>query len=131
MKIVHVILWTSRLAGLGATILGLLRWLNWFSLLPLHIVFGFLVAFTLLVLSIILLFTKSMRLPGMLGMLFALVVPVLGTTQSTLLIGDIHWLIQVIHLLIGISAVATTQILGRRYELLKQVPAGIKELAQN
>lgn len=40
MESVRVILWTSRLVGLGATIPGLLHWLDWFSLIAFHIVFG-------------------------------------------------------------------------------------------
>jgi hypothetical protein len=131
VNVVRIILWISRLAGLGATILGLSHWLGWFSLIAFHMVFGLLVAFTLFVLSGIMIFTKRMKLPGILGMLFACLLPVFGIIQSTLLIGDVHWLIQVIHLLVGIIAVAITQILGRRYELFKQATAKARAVAQN
>jgi hypothetical protein len=131
MNIVRFILWISRLAGLGATILGLLHWLDWFSLIALHRLFGFLVALTLLILSIVVTFTKRMKLPGILGITLALVIPVLGTIQTTLLIGNLHWLIQATHLLIGVVAVATTQMLGRRYEQFKQAAAKGREFAQD
>jgi flagellar motor component MotA len=72
-----------------------------------------------------------MKLPGILGMILALIIPVLGNVQATLLIGNFHWLIQATHLLIGVVAVATTQMLGKRYEQFKQATAKVREFAQN
>lgn len=62
-------------------------------------------------------------------MLFAFMIPVFEIMQSTLLIGHVHWLIQVMHLLIGIVAVAATQIPGRHYELLKQATVNVRAAA--
>jgi hypothetical protein len=34
--------------------------------------------------------------------------------------GSMHWLIQTLHLLVGVGALALTEIMGRRYHTAKQ-----------
>ena len=62
-----------------------------------------------------------MRLLGAVGIVYALIVPVFGLTQATLLIGSMHWLIQTAHLLVGLGALALLGIIGTRYLRLKRV----------
>jgi hypothetical protein len=64
-----------------------------------------------------------MRLLGAIGIVYALIVPVFGVTQTALLVGSLHWLIQTAHLLVGLGALALAGILGTRYLRLKQVTA--------
>jgi hypothetical protein len=45
--------------------------------------------------------------------LWALVVPILGLNQTELLTGSAHWVIQVVHLLVGIIAVGLAERLAR------------------
>ena len=45
--------------------------------------------------------------------LWALVVPILGLNQTELLTGSFHWVIQVVHLLVGIIAVGLAERLAR------------------
>ena len=40
---------------------------------------------------------------------WGLLVPVVGLTQTSLLTGSLHWLIQVIHLLLGIGLIALAE----------------------
>jgi hypothetical protein len=49
-----------------------------------------------------------------LAALWGFVVPILGLTQTRLLPGAAHWVIQVLHLLVGITAIALAQILARQ-----------------
>jgi hypothetical protein len=46
--------------------------------------------------------------------LWGLLVVVLGLTQGRLLTGDVHWVIQVLHLLVGLGAIGQAEGLGRR-----------------
>ena len=46
--------------------------------------------------------------------------PEFGLTQSTLLIGSMHWLIQTAHLLVGLGALALIAGISTRYLRLKQ-----------
>ncbi len=48
------------------------------------------------------------------AILWGLLVPVLGLTQTRLLVGDLHWVIQVLHLVVGISAIGQAEALGQR-----------------
>ncbi len=41
-------------------------------------------------------------------------VPALGATQTSILPGPEHWVIQVLHLLVGLTAIALAEVLGRR-----------------
>ena len=111
----------AGVAGLGALTLGLLFWVAGMNFISIHMLFGLVVAFSLLILGIVGVFTRGMRLMGALGIVYALLVPAFGVTQATLLVGNLHWLIQTAHLLVGLGALAFIGVLSRRYLSLKQV----------
>ncbi|MGI9057935.1 MAG: hypothetical protein ACR2H5_05110 [Ktedonobacteraceae bacterium] len=110
----------AGVAGLGALTLGLLFWIANIDLLNIHMLLGLIVALTLLVMSIIAVSTRGMRIWGIVGIVYAVIVPIFGLRQATLLIGDLHWLIQVLHILVGIGAIVLTGMMGTRYLALKQ-----------
>src|SRR5215468_7800290 len=111
----------AGVAGLGALTLGLLFWVASMNFISIHMLFGLVVALSLLILGIVGVFTRGMRLLGALGIVYALLVPAFGVTQATLLVGNLHWLIQTAHLLVGLGALALIGVLSRRYLSLKQV----------
>ena len=113
------------LAGLGALTLGLLFWIAQVNAINVHMLLGLTVALALLILSIVAVFTKGMRLLGAVGIVYALVVPVFGLTEATLLVGSMHWLIQTAHLLVGLGALALIGVIGTRYVRLKRVSARV------
>ena len=121
--IVRIIQWIGGIAGLGALTLGLLFWIAQIDLRNVHMLFGLIVALSLLVLGIVGVFTRGMRILGVVAIVYALIVPVFGLTQATLLVGSLHWLIQTAHLLVGLGALALIGILGTRYIRLKQETA--------
>jgi hypothetical protein len=123
MIAVRLMQWIGGLAGLGALTLGLLFWIAQVNVINVHMLLGLTVALALLILSIVAVFTRGMRLLGAVGIVYALVVPVFGLTQATLLIGSMHWLIQTAHLLVGLGALALLGIIGTRYLRLKQTSA--------
>ena len=121
MIIVRIIRGIAGVAGLGALTLGLLDWIANVSFISIHIVFGLTVALSLLILGIVGVFTKGMRLLGAVGIVYALILPVFGLTQTTLLVDSLHWLIQAAHLLVGLGALALAGITSTRYLRLKSV----------
>jgi hypothetical protein len=120
VRIIRVI---AGIAGLGALTLGLLFWIVNMNFIGLHMLFGLIVALSLLILGMVGVFTRGMRLLGAIGIVYALFVPVFGVTQATLLVGSLHWLIQTAHLLVGLGALALIGVLSIRYLRLKQATA--------
>jgi len=97
-------------------LLGLLFWIANIDFISIHILFGLAVAIALLALSIVMVFTRGTRVLGVIGIVYALILPVFGLRQATLLVGNIHWLIQAVHLLVGIGALALIQVMSTRFE---------------
>jgi len=112
---VRIVQWITGIVGLGALVLGLMFWIAHIDLISLHRLLGFIVAIGLLVMSLIAVSTRGMRVLGLVGVVYAFILPVFGLTQQTLLVGDLHWLIQTIHMLLGIGALALAGIMGTRY----------------
>jgi hypothetical protein len=104
-----------RLAGLIAIVLGLLFWTgNALPLIPIHMLVGIIVVLALWTLAI-LAFRAGVN-PGLvaLAIVWGLIVLILGMTQNGLLPGSWHWVIQVLHLLLGLGAIGQGEGLARR-----------------
>ncbi len=126
MGTLRTVQWISRIAGiigLLALILGLLFWIAHIDLISIHRVFGFLVALGLLALGIVFVSTRGLRVLGIVGIVYAFILPAFGLTQMFILVGSLHWLIQAAHLLVGIGALALLGIMGARYTRLKMAGA--------
>ena len=105
-----------RLGGALAVILGILFWSgNALNLIPIHMLLGLLVVLSLWIVGIGQAFSSGGSWPLAGGaLLLGLLVIVVGMTQSSLLVGPFHWVIQVVHLLLGILAVGVGQIAAAR-----------------
>lgn len=108
------------ITGLCALVLGLFIWIANIDLTDIHMLFGLLVTLGLLVMSIIALTAPRLRIWGMVGIVYAIILLIFGEAQSNMLAGNLHWLIQALHTLIGIGAIALTGFLGARYRALKR-----------
>lgn len=124
MRSISILEWTIRIAGLGALLLGLLIWIIQLDAINIHMLFGLIVALALLITSLLAVFARGMRVWGIVGIVYALVLPVFGLNQMYLLIGDLHWLIQAAHMLVGIGALALAGMMTLRYRRVKQANAG-------
>lgn len=82
--------------------------------------FGLLVTLGLLVMSIIALTARGLRMWGIVGIVYAIIVLIFGVSQVNILVGNLHWLIQTLHTLVGIGAIVLTGLLGARYMTLKR-----------
>ncbi len=116
MKLATTILQTLvRTLGPIQIGLGVLFWTyNALNLIPLHMLVGLLVVFGLWGLAGLGL--RAGVHPGMASAAFAwgLLVIVLGVTQTQILPGEFHWIVQVVHLGFGLAALALAEVLGRR-----------------
>ena len=120
MLFVGIVRWIGRIAGLGALTLGLLFWIANIDFIGIHMLLGITVAFSLLLLGLVVLSKKGMRLLGAVGVIYALLVPVFGLTQDRILVTSAHWMIQAAHLLVGIGALALIGIMSTRYQRHKR-----------
>lgn len=107
--------WLVRVTGLIQIVLGLLFWTgNQLTLVPVHILVGVILVLSLWTLAFAA--ARSGVEPGLVvvASLWGLLVVALGLTQSQILTGGAHWLIQVLHLLVGVAAIAQGEALGAR-----------------
>lgn len=112
---VFTLAWLIRALAVVQLTLGLLFWSgNAFQLVQLHMLSG-----VLLVLAVWAQAVLASRAgagfaaPGI-AIGWGLMVVALGITQDSLLPGDLHWLIKVLHLAVGVAAVAMAETLARR-----------------
>ena len=125
--------WIAHVPGIGTQLQG---WMNWIAnstgFIFTHMLLGITFALLLLALSLIELLTGRMRLLGASGILYTLILTVLGFTQTGLLVGPMHWLIQTAHVVIGFGALVLVQVISvrdarlRRSEALVPVPRAVR-----
>jgi hypothetical protein len=106
--------------GLGVImiVLGLLFWTgNALTFITLHMLLGLALVLTLWALAGLGL--RAGVHPGLMlvAVAWGLIVPVLGMTQDQLLVGPLHGVIQVVHLLVGVTAIGLGESLARRTRL--------------
>jgi hypothetical protein len=105
----------TRLTGLIQIVLGVLFWTGHVvGLIPVHILSGTVLVLSLWTLAI--LAARAGVQPGLvaLSLIWGLITIILGLTQSQLLVGPAHWIIQVIHLLVGLGAIGLAEGLAAR-----------------
>ena len=128
MRAVHIISWIARVALMVTLVLGLLFWIAQMSLISLHILFGLIGVVSLLVLGMVAVFTRGLRLLGLGSIVYALILFAFGMSQDRILEGNLYWLSQTAHLLVGIGAMALALVIDKRYRYLKLAgPEGKRE----
>jgi FtsH-binding integral membrane protein len=113
-----------RITGVLALILGLLIWTeNAGNLIMIHMLIGLVLVVSLLVLAAL---STQAGVPIGLAAgvaVLALIALWLGMTQSSLLPGSSHWVIQILHLLVGMAAVGSGEAIGGRLRRMRLRPA--------
>jgi hypothetical protein len=123
MRLATAAQWTVRGSGVVLIVLGAVIWTgHGDQLVDVHMTFGILLVLGLWTLAFL---GARAGLPvGLVVVAFAwgLIAPALGLTQANILNNGWHWVIQVIHLLIGLGAIGIAEQLGRRIRMA--APAG-------
>lgn len=106
-----------RIAALLALILGIIFWTSDTRgvLVPIHMLLGIIVTLTLLILGGVMTTVKGGLGLGIGAIVLGLLVVIVGLTQTQLIPGSLHWIIQVIHLLIGLTAIGMGEMVAGRY----------------
>lgn len=106
-----------RVFGTLALILGLLFWAGiGLNFIAVHMLLGLLVVLLLWIVGVGQAFSKNGSWVLAIGALaLGALVIFFGLRQSALLVGPLHWVIQVIHLLLGVFAVGIGQLSVGRY----------------
>ena len=100
-----ITMWIVRIAGITQIVLGTLFWTGRaFTYIPLHMMIGFVVVLGLWTLAILALFARARWTLVAFALLWGIALPAFGMTHATILIGPGHWVIRVIHLLMGLMA---------------------------
>jgi hypothetical protein len=95
-------------------VLGILFWTgNVDGLIPVHMLLGIALVLALWILAAIAATAGVNRGLVALALVWGPITPALGLTQTRLLPFDGHWIIQVLHLLVGLTAIALAQMLAR------------------
>jgi hypothetical protein len=117
--------WVVRITGVLLLILGLLIWTGDVppSVIPVHILLG-----VLMVLALWLLAATASQQGVPMGLvtgvaLLGLITLIVGFTQRILMPGSFHWVIQVLHLVLGMAAVAGGEMIGGTLRRLRTAPA--------
>lgn len=119
MIAVRILSWIARLSGLGALVLGLLFWFARIDWIDAHVLFGTLVTLSLLALSVVIISIRGGWLLGTAGIIYAILVPIIGEMQVRWYVDGAAWLVPTIHMLIGIGAVGLAQAMSTRYTRLR------------
>jgi hypothetical protein len=121
-------IWIVRVAGTLQLLLGALFWTGYgYSFLPLHLVSGVVIVLTLWTVAVLALVTRTHRGLALFGILWGLALPAFGMVQAGVLTGPLHWIIRVVHLLMGLAAMAVAGTLGQA--MLGAVPRRAGESA--
>jgi len=96
-----------RVLGLASIVLGALLWAEHTQLLSAHIGIGFLVSIAVFILSVVAL-TKKAVVPGILGVIFSFLLPVIGFLQLPLTFHSLR-LIQVLHIMLALCIIGLAE----------------------
>jgi len=112
---VKIARFTIRIAGSLQLILGVLIWIGLLNtLLFVHILIGVILVISLWVLAGLAVRASVPRRWVNLLITWGVVMLLLGLTQALLLTGSAHWIIQVLHLLVGMTGIGLAEMTARQ-----------------
>ena len=108
-----------RVCGVVQIVLGLLFWFGVArGLVNLHMLVGIVLVLSVWSLCVLAAINRVPPVLPAVGFLLGLLVVWLGLNQTSLLPGGAHWVIQVLHLLVGVSAIGFSEMLAGRIKAI-------------
>ncbi len=109
-----------RFTGVILILLGILFWTgSALTLIPVHMLLGLVLVLSLWTLAVLAARAGAPLGLVLLAAVWGLIVLILGVTQEQLLPGSAHWVIQALHLLIGLGAIGQSE---RLAAMIKAMP---------
>lgn len=109
-----VLTWIVRVAGVVQILLGLSIWIGpGLPYTSLHIQTGVLIVVGLWILAVLALIVRGRPALAGFAILWGLALPAFGMVQSEILVGEWHWIVRVLHLLMGLIALGTADALAK------------------
>ena len=106
--------WTVRITGAAQVLLGLAFWSGHaLTLVRLHRAVGTLFVLALIVLAVVAITARARPGLAVVAIAWAILVPAFGMAQMRLVPGSAHWVIRLVHLLIGLAAMGFADRLAR------------------
>src|SRR5215469_10232696 len=110
-----VLRWWVRGAGIVKLALGLVIWTgNADGLISIHMLLGITLVLALWALAVLGVAARVNPAQVALAFVWGAITPVLGVAQESLLPGSTHWVIQVVHLLVGLGVIGQGEGLAQR-----------------
>lgn len=119
-----IVRWIVRITFLIQLVLGIMIWTgNFDNLIGIHTLDGLIFVVALIVMGVLAAVARVQ--PALVAglIVWAVVVVALGLTQERLLPGPSHWVIQVVHLLVGMAAIALGEMVARQIQGRRTGPA--------
>lgn len=102
MNLTRILALAIRVTGVATLLLGVLLWTGrGYSLLPLHMALGVALVLSLWALAVLAAIRGGSNRLVAIGIGWGFLLPVFGMTQTRILPGSLHWVVQVVHLLVG------------------------------
>jgi Gpi18-like mannosyltransferase len=102
-----------QIAGTLQIVVGIAMWTgHWYSFLGAHMMNGILFVLILWAIAIMALVKRQRTGVALFALLWGVVVVAVGMTQQRILPGDLHWIIRVLHLAIGLAAMPLAAMLS-------------------
>lgn len=121
-----VLLILMRIGAVVQTVLGIGFWTgHWYAALPVHMTNGIIYVVLFWTLAVIALFQRRVIGLALFSIVWGFAIAMLGFSQHRILAGsDWHWIVRVVHLVIGWSAVAIAERLAG-VQRVKQATAAV------
>ncbi|MFN8536935.1 MAG: hypothetical protein U0232_05610 [Thermomicrobiales bacterium] len=117
-----------RLAGVLQIALGLLFWAGYaLDFIGIHMLLGLLLVLLLWVLAGMAAWARVSPALAALAIAWGLGTPILGMSQAQLLPGAAHWVIQLVHFLVGLVALSFAETLARRLRTRELATDSLRE----
>lgn len=114
MKVARLSLMLMRIAAAIQLILGIGFWTgHWIKAIPVHQTIGTIYVLLLWVLAVLALVKRTRLGLAVFAIVWGVVIAGFGMMQQTILVGDLHWIIRVLHLIIALSAMPIAERLSR------------------
>jgi hypothetical protein len=113
---IKLLAWFTRITGLGALVLGFFLWQGRLpGTLRLHMTLGALVAVYLAIISVAAGLARVRPPMALVGLLWAAATVYVGVNQNIMIPGASHWVIEVVHVLLGVGAIGLVEMLAGAY----------------